>query len=40
MDRLLNQLVEKLQKVHGKGLRSVILYGSGASGDVHGVSPI
>lgn len=37
MDRLLNQLVEKLQKAHGKGLRSVILYGSGASGDVHGV---
>lgn len=37
MDRLLNQLVEKLQKAHPKGLRSVILYGSAASGDVHGV---
>lgn len=36
MDRVLNQLVEKLQKAHPKGLRSVVLYGSGASGDVHG----
>jgi hypothetical protein len=36
IDKILNQLVEKLQDAHGKRLRSVILYGSGATGEVHG----
>lgn len=33
LDKLLKDLVEKLQKAHGKRLRAVILYGSAASGD-------
>lgn len=36
IDKILNQLVEKLRDAHGKRLRSVILYGSGATGEVHG----
>ena len=36
IDKILNQLVEKLQDAHGKRIRSVILYGSGATGEVHG----
>jgi len=36
IDKLLNDLVERLQKAHGKSLRCVLLYGSGASGDLHG----
>jgi len=35
-DKILNQLVEKLRQAHGKALRSVILYGSAATGDLHG----
>jgi predicted nucleotidyltransferase len=35
MERLLNQLVERLTKAYGDRLKSVILYGSGASGDHH-----
>ncbi|HEY1495138.1 MAG TPA: nucleotidyltransferase domain-containing protein [Candidatus Solibacter sp.] len=33
MDKLLAQLVERLQKAHGERLVSVILYGSAAAGD-------
>ena len=33
MDKLLHQLVEKMQKAHGERLLSVVLYGSGASGE-------
>jgi hypothetical protein len=33
MEKLLSQLVEKLQKAHGERLISVVLYGSAASGD-------
>jgi hypothetical protein len=33
MDKLLNQLLEKLQKAYGEGLVSVVLYGSAAAGD-------
>src|SRR6266567_1614863 len=33
MDKLLNQLVEKLRKAHGERLVSVVLYGSGAAGE-------
>lgn len=36
MERVLSQLVERLKKAHGDGLRSVILYGSAAAGDHHG----
>ena len=36
IDKILNQLVEKLRDAHGKRLRSVILYGSGATGEIHG----
>ena len=36
IDKLLNQLVEKLKDAHGKRLRSVLLYGSGATGEIHG----
>lgn len=36
MDKVLNQLVEKLQKAHGERLVAVVLYGSAASGDHHG----
>lgn len=36
MERVLNQLVEKLTKAYGADLISVILYGSGAIGDHHG----
>jgi predicted nucleotidyltransferase len=36
MERLLNQLVERLKKAHGDRLKSVILYGSAAVGDHHG----
>ena len=32
MDKVLNQLVEKLRKAHGERLVSVVLYGSGAAG--------
>jgi len=35
MDKLLQQLVEKLQKAFGDCLISVVLYGSAASGDHH-----
>lgn len=33
MEKLLNQLVDKLQKAHGDRLISVVLYGSAAAGD-------
>jgi hypothetical protein len=33
MEKVLNQLIERLQKAHGERLVSVILYGSAASGD-------
>jgi predicted nucleotidyltransferase len=33
MERVLNQLVERLKKAHGDRLKSVILYGSAAAGD-------
>jgi hypothetical protein len=36
MDRVLNQLVERLKKAHQERLVSVILYGSAAVGDHHG----
>jgi len=36
-DKLLNQLVEKMREAHGSNLRSVVLYGSGATGETHGV---
>ncbi len=36
MERVLNQLVEKLKKTYGDRLASVILYGSAAAGDHHG----
>ena len=36
MERVLNQLVEKLRKAHGESLVSVVLYGSAAAGDHHG----
>jgi len=35
MDKVLNQLVEKLQKAFGDRLVSVVLYGSAADGDHH-----
>ncbi|MBI4892118.1 MAG: nucleotidyltransferase domain-containing protein [Acidobacteria bacterium] len=35
-DKTLNQLLERLRSAYGKDLRSVILYGSGATGDLHG----
>ena len=35
MEKLLGQLVEKLQKAFGDRLVSVVLYGSGATGDHH-----
>src|ERR1039457_2003441 len=35
MDKLMTQLVEKLQKAYGDRLVSVVLYGSAASGDHH-----
>jgi hypothetical protein len=35
MDKVLRQLVEKLQQAHGERLLSVVLYGSGASGEHH-----
>jgi hypothetical protein len=35
MERLLNQLVERLRKAHQDGLVSVVLYGSAAVGDHH-----
>jgi predicted nucleotidyltransferase len=35
MEKLLKQLVEKLQKAHGERLISVVLYGSAAAGDHH-----
>ncbi len=35
MDKLLEQLVEKLQKAYGDRLVSVVLYGSAAAGDHH-----
>ncbi len=36
MERVLKQLVERLQKALGDRLKSVILYGSAAAGDYHG----
>ena len=36
MERLLNQLLERLQKAYEDGLVSVVLYGSAAVGDHHG----
>ncbi len=36
MERLLNQLVERLTKAYGERLKSVVLYGSAAAGDYHG----
>ena len=36
MDRVLEQLVERLKKAYGERLKSVILYGSAAAGDHHG----
>jgi predicted nucleotidyltransferase len=36
MERVLNQLVEKLTKAYGDRLVSVVLYGSAAVGDHHG----
>jgi predicted nucleotidyltransferase len=36
MERILNQLVEKLKKAYGDRLVSVVLYGSAAVGDHHG----
>jgi predicted nucleotidyltransferase len=35
MDKLLNQLIEKLQKAYGDTLVSVVLYGSAVTGDHH-----
>jgi len=35
VDRLLNELVARLEKAYGKELVSVILYGSAAAGDFH-----
>jgi hypothetical protein len=35
MDKLLNELVERLKKSHGERLVSVVLYGSAVSGDHH-----
>ncbi len=36
MEKALNQLLEKLRGAYGKNLKSVILYGSGATGETHG----
>jgi len=36
MERVLNELVERLKKAHPDGLVSVVLYGSAAVGDHHG----
>jgi hypothetical protein len=36
MEKLLNELVQRMQKAHGEGLVSIILYGSAAAGDYHG----
>lgn len=35
MDKLLQDLVERLRKAFGAGLESVVLYGSAATGEVH-----
>ena len=35
MEKLLNELVQRLQEAYGGDLVSVVLYGSGASGDHH-----
>ena len=35
MEKILNELVKRLQETYGNDLVSVILYGSAASGDVH-----
>ncbi len=35
MDKLLTQLIGKLQKAYGERLVSVVLYGSAAAGDHH-----
>jgi hypothetical protein len=35
MDKLLNELIERLKQATGPNLRSVVLYGSGASNDYH-----
>lgn len=36
MDKLLNQLVDRLKQTHGSGLVSVVLYGSAAAGEYRG----
>lgn len=36
MEKALKGLVEKLRGAHGKNLKSVLLYGSGATGETHG----
>lgn len=35
MDKLLQELVERLRKAFGAGLESVVLYGSAATGELH-----
>lgn len=35
-EKALNQLLDKLRAAYGKNLKSVILYGSGATGETHG----
>ena len=35
MDKLLQELVERLRKAFGAGLESAVLYGSGATGEIH-----
>ena len=35
MDKLLQELVERLRKAFGEGLESVVLYGSAATGELH-----
>ncbi len=35
MEKLLNELVERMKRAHGDDLVSVLLYGSAASGDYH-----
>ena len=35
MDKLLQDLVERLRKAFGTGLEAVVLYGSAATGELH-----
>ena len=35
MEKLLNELVERLKRASGKNLRSVVLYGSAAASEFH-----